>query len=94
MGEEIVSVFDIGLARLQAVNIVLKEVNAWLERDGVHPPTCIIERATYFIMTPEEYHQMWKSWGFLDQRLIDEMHAIEDAAIRRVDPAWVRRETA
>lgn len=80
-----------GAERFRAAARVLRDVNEWLARQGADPPLCVIERMEHHQMTVEQYYQWWKSFKFLDPRQQDEMHAIEDSAIHKVQPEWVRR---
>jgi hypothetical protein len=73
--------------RFRVATVALKDVNDWLDRKGENPPQCIIERAAFHAMYPEEYYTYYKSLDMMDTR---EIHAIEDWAIHQVQPEWKR----
>lgn len=80
--------------RFIAATNVLKDLNGWLERKGAEPPQCVIERAAFHVMYPQEYYAWWKTFGFLDPRQETETHAMEDAAIQKVQPNWQRNASS
>lgn len=73
--------------RFRAATAALKDLNEWLDRKGENPPQCIIERAAFHIMYPEEYYAYYMSLAWDDDR---ERRAITDWAIHQVQPEWKR----
>lgn len=75
--------------RFRVAAAALHDLNTWLEHGG-EPSMFITERMVIHDMTAEEYREYWRTFKLLDSHKDEEIHAIEDSAIHKVQPNWKR----